>query len=158
MYKNAPPNYVCPICLGIEGIVDERTMLHPEDLIYKTKRVSVFMNSFFLKGNEGHVIVVPNEHIENIYDLPKEIGNSIMETAKMMALVIKKAYQCDGITLRQNNESAGDQHAFHFHLHVFPRYENDSFNTQKPTDKVETSLEDRISYITKLREVLEKKE
>jgi histidine triad (HIT) family protein len=151
MYTSTPQNYICPICLGIRGVESEHTMLRPEDLIFKNELVSVFMNSFFRRGNEGHVIVVPNEHIENIYELPGKTGGAILEAAKVMSLAIKKAYHCDGITLRQNNEPAGDQHAFHFHLHVFPRYHNDSFSSQTPHDKVVTTLEDRQPYIAKLR-------
>jgi histidine triad (HIT) family protein len=151
MYNNTPANYVCPICLGLEGVVNEDTMLRPDDLIYKNDLISVFMNSFFIKGNEGHVIVVPNKHIENIYDLDSKSGSAILKAAKKMAIAIKKACLRDGITLRQNNEPAGDQHAFHFHLHVFPRYKDDLFNTEIASNKIETTLDDRRSYIEKLK-------
>lgn len=157
MYNNAPANYSCPICLGIKGVDSDQTMLKDDDLVYRNDKVSVFINSFFIKGNEGHLIVVPNDHFENIYHLPNEIGCGVMEAAKKMAILLKKAYQCDGVTLRQNNEPAGDQHAFHFHLHVFPRYKNDSFNSQSPSDKIKTTLVERVPYIEKIRNVQVKK-
>lgn len=70
-----------------------------------------------------------------------------------MALVVRKAYDCEGITLRQNNEPAADQHAFHFHLHVFPRYNDDKFNTEG-SNKRATTLEERQEYIKKIKEQL----
>ena len=34
-------------------------------------------------------------------------------------------YDCQGISTRQHNEPAGDQDVWHFHVHVYPRYDND---------------------------------
>lgn len=116
--SSAPSNYRCPICLGIQGIVSPDTLTKPTDVVYQDELVTAFINSFFVGVNSGHVIVVPNEHFENIYTLPPEYGHRVFDVAQKIALAMKEAYQCDGITARQNNEPAGDQHAFHFHLHV----------------------------------------
>lgn len=132
--NHATSDYTCPICLGIKGIENEHTLLKQEDLVYKDKVVGAFINSFWIGKNEGHVIVVPNEHYENIYDLPDEVGGRIMSVARKIAIALKETYHCDGVTLRQNNEPASEQHAFHFHLHVIPRYVGDDFN-QKMTEK-----------------------
>ncbi len=150
MYNNAPENYICPICLGIEGVESEHTMLMKEDLIFRDELTSVYLNSFFINGNEGHVIVVPNKHIENIYDMEPGYAYAIADTAQKMSIVMKKAYECDGVTLRQNNEPAGGQHAFHFHLHIFPRYEGDKYNTEGGNKRA-TTLEERLPYIKKLQ-------
>ena len=58
--RNAPKNYKCPICLGVKGIESEDTLLKKSDLVYKDDLVSVFINSFWIKTVEAHVIVVPN--------------------------------------------------------------------------------------------------
>jgi histidine triad (HIT) family protein len=150
MYNHAPKEYICPICIGIQGVENADTMLKQADLVYKDDLTSVFMNSFFIDGNEGHLIVVPNKHFENLYDLESEYAHTIMDTVQKMAVVVRTAYNCDGITLRQNNEPAGDQHAFHFHLHIFPRYEGDKFNTEG-TNKRATTLEERQKYINKIK-------
>jgi len=63
-----------------------------------------------------------------MYALPDEYGHRIFEVAKMISIAMKKAYKCDGITTRQNNGPAGNQHAFHYHFHIFPGYIDDSFN------------------------------
>lgn len=150
MFNHSPADYCCPICLGINGVEDERTLLRKTDLLYTDELVSVFMNSFFIRGNEGHVIVVPNTHIEHLYDLPEHISHRVIEVAKRYAIIIKKAYRCDGILLQQHNEPAGGQHAYHFHLHIFPRYLNDDFFEQVKK-KIKTTSDERLPFINTLK-------
>ncbi len=157
LYHHAPPAYICPICLGNQGIENEHTLLKQADLVYQDAVVRAYINSFWVGKNEGHVIVVPTEHFENIYDLPPVVGAQIFTVAQTMAAALKQVYGCDGITLRQNNEPASEQHAFHFHLHVFPRYENDDFNS-KVLEKARLSEPaERLVYAEKLRTHLAQK-
>ncbi len=154
MYNHAPDGYKCPICLGVKGIENEDTLLKQADLIYKDDLVSVYINSFWIDTAKGHVIVVPNEHFENIFDLPNEVGYRIFEVTKKVALAMKESYGCDGITLRQNNEPASDQHAFHYHQHIFPRYEGDSYNVNMTKKSILSTPEERIEYAEKLKKAL----
>jgi len=154
MYKHAPGGYNCPICLGIQGTENEDTMLKQADLVFKDDLVSVFINSFWIETVEGHVIVVPNEHYENIYELPTATGHRVFEVVQKMAVTIKKAYQCAGITTRQNNEPAGNQHAFHYHHHVFPRYQGDLFNENCVKKSIVSQPEERVKYVEKLKKLL----
>lgn len=128
--------------------------MKPTDVVYKDDLVTVFVNSFFMGKNAGHVIVVPNEHFENIYTLPATYGHRIFEIAQKIALAMKEVYACDGITTRQNNEPAGDQHAFHFHFHIFPRYKDDGFNTVQPEQKRLAEPAERAGYAKKLAAAL----
>ena len=123
-------------------------------MVFRDDTVSVWINSFWIKGNEGHLIIVPNEHFETLYDLPKAVGHRIFEVSQQMSLLLKKAYDCDGITIRQNNEPAGDQHAFHYHLHVFPRYEEDNFNEELTKKSFLSDTKDRIGFVGKLKKYL----
>lgn len=102
------------------------------------------------------MIVVPNEHYENIYDLPPKYGHQIFDAAQKIALAMKQAYGCDGITTRQNNEPEGDQHAFHFHFHVWPRYKNDGLNAVRPEEKRLAGPLVRAEYARKMRAALAK--
>lgn len=154
MKSHAPKNYKCPICLGVKGIESDDTLLKQADLVYRDDLVSVFINSFWIRTVEGHVIVVPNKHVENIYEMPDEIGHRISEVSKKIAKAMKTAYKCDGITLRQNNEPAGNQHAFHYHLHIYPRYEGDKFNEGMTTKSILSEPKDRIKYAIKLKKAI----
>ncbi len=126
------------------------TLLLQQDVVYQDKIVTAFINSFWIKNNPGHVIVVPNEHVENMYDLSPDLAKHIFEVAQKLALTMKKEYKCEGITLLQNNEPAGGQHAFHYHLHIFPRYEGDELHRYMD-DKKLADPTTRATYAARLR-------
>lgn len=152
--SRASADYVCPICVGLQGGDKPATLIEPTDFVYRDELVSALINTFFYGQNAGHVIVVPNKHFENLYTLPPEYGHRVFDVAQKVALAMKQAYKCDGITTRQNNEPAGDQHGMHFHLHVTPRYDNDTYNTIRPKDKRLASAKERASYAAKLKPYL----
>jgi len=153
MHTHAPENYVCPICLGLKGIENDHTLIKQSDFIYKGKNVSALINSFYIKNNKGHVIVVPNLHFENIFAMPQETSNEIMEIAKKISQALKTEYKCTGITLLQNNEPDGGQHAFHFHLHIFPRYKNDNLHGNM-FDKKILDPKERLLFAQKLKALI----
>lgn len=128
MHNHSSSDYICPVCLGVKRELNDKTLLLAQDVVYQDKVCTAFINSFWIKNNPGHVIVVPNDHYENIYDLSDEVGAHIFSIARKIATVMRETYLCEGITLLQNNEPAGGQHAFHYHLHIFPRYENDDLH------------------------------
>jgi histidine triad (HIT) family protein len=40
-----------------------------------------------------------------------------------LARAVKTAFNADGVTIQQFNESAGGQVVFHLHVHVIPRFD-----------------------------------
>jgi len=59
-------------------------------------------------------------------------------------------YKCDGVSTRQHNEPAGGQEVWHYHLHVFPRYEGDNlYKSSAIRDFI--PLEKRVVYAERLR-------
>ncbi|HEX8634941.1 MAG TPA: HIT family protein [Pyrinomonadaceae bacterium] len=101
-------------------------------IVTETEQALVLINPFSVAP--GHALVVPRRHIENLYELPDELAAPILSTAAVIARAAKRAFAAEGITLRQNNEAASDQHLFHFHLHVIPRFAGDleRFNAPPP--------------------------
>lgn len=153
MHNHASSDYICPICLGVSGVETEDTLLRLTDIVYIDEFVTAFINSFWIKNNPGHVIVVPNDHYENLYELPSDLGMHIFNISKKVAIAMKEAYGCDGITILQNNEPAGGQHAFHYHLHIFPRYEHDELH-ENMYDKQLADPIKRKEFADKLRSKL----
>ncbi len=153
MHNHAPKNYVCPLCLAAQGVENEQTMVRPSDVVYKDEFVTAFISSFFIGNNPGHVVLIPNQHFENLYDLPNNYVSKIAVLAKKIAIALKEIYKCDGISTSQHNEPVGGQHAFHYHLHVFPRYEGDNLYTHM-TEKRITTAPERKPYADKLRTYL----
>ena len=74
---------------------------------------------------KGNCLIIPKAHYENLYDLDEAVAADLLRASKLTALALKRALACDGVSTRQHNEPAGNQDVWHYHLHVFPRYEGD---------------------------------
>jgi len=151
MYNHAPENYACPFCSLVKGTENKDLLSVQSDVIYHDKTVTAFIGSHQWPNNHGNVIIVPNEHYENIFDLPLRYAQDIQRVAKGLALAMKTVYSCDGISTRQHNEPAGNQDVWHYHLHVTPRYENDNFYG---TQREFMSVENRAEHANVLRAAL----
>ncbi len=124
MYNHVPTDYLCPFCAIAHRAYIAYTL--DQDVIYRDPLVTAFISSHFWDNNKGHVIIIPNDHHENIYDLPDDLGCHIHRTARQIALALKESYRCHGVSTRQHNEPAANQDVWHYHLHVFPRYHGDN--------------------------------
>lgn len=109
------------------------------------------IGSKFITGNEGHPIIVPMQHFENIYDMPEVYGQRVSDIAKKVAIALKKIRKCAGVNIVQNNEPAADQHAFHYHMHVIPRFEGDNFHVEFWNAR-KSEPEERTKYANELRD------
>jgi len=155
MHNHAPENYKCPICLAIEGIENSDTLIKQSDIVYKDELATVFIGSFSIGSNPPQPIIVPNKHFENLYDLPTEYARHIQDLAQKVALAVRENYPSEGVMIQQNNEPASGQHAFHYHMHIFPRYENDNIH-QNMTTKKNTTPEQRQVFVEKLKTFFKK--
>ena len=152
MYNHKPENYICPFCLVIQGIENDHVYTKQSDIVYKDNYITAFIAAGCWKNNKEHVLIIPNKHYENIYELPLKFSTKIHSFEKKVALAFKKVYNCDGVSSRQHNEPHGNQDVWHYHLHVFPRYKND--NLYK-TDRETFPPYERIVYAKKLRKYFE---
>ncbi len=100
----------------------------------------------------GHLLLVPRQHVENLYGLPEDIGAHLLPVAARIGRAMKTALRADGLTLQQNNEKAGGQTVFHFHLHLIPRWEGrEVFKTVVETPKATPEqLESAVAPVRKL--------
>jgi histidine triad (HIT) family protein len=95
---------------------------------------------------ENHPLVVPKRHIPNIYSLDDRSASAVMVEAVKIAKAVKEGVGCDGVNLVQANEPAANQDVFHFHLHIKPRWYNDTvilhWNTNEVSaEKLQESME-----------------
>ncbi|HSW89874.1 MAG TPA: HIT family protein [Patescibacteria group bacterium] len=125
MYNHEPANYTCPFCSLVAGNETEEVWTKQNNIVFKDEYTTAFVSSMWWPNNKGHVLVIPNKHIENIYDVDEQTLGRVYVTTKKVALALKDVYHCEGVTIRQNNEPIGNQEIWHFHVHVFPRYTND---------------------------------
>lgn len=129
MYNHEPENYMCPFCIYVS---DPKY----KNMVYHDDYISAFISSAMWPKNPGIVIIVPNKHIENIYDMPDGLLAEIHILAKKVALAMKTGYRCHGVSTRQHNEPAGNQEVMHYHFQVIPRYNDDNLyiNHKKKSD------------------------
>ena len=151
MHNHAPENYQCPFCAVVNGVENEETLTVEADVVFRGEHVTAFISAHQWPNNHGNVVIVPNEHYENIYDLPIHYAEKIHEVARAGALAMKQAFSCDGISTRQHNEPAGNQDLWHYHLHVAPRYKDDDFYAGQ---REFMEPEKRAEYARKIRENL----
>jgi histidine triad (HIT) family protein len=101
----------------------------------------------------AHVLVVSNDHHENIYSIPEADLAAVYATAKTVATAMRAAYGCEGTSTRQHNEPGGGQDVWHFHVHVFPRHVDDLlYETNGETRHA--SADERAPYAERLRSAL----
>src|SRR5690606_32351234 len=75
--------------------------------------------------NEGHVMILPKEHVEDMDELDADTANAIIQASRLISRAIKALYKPDGITICQNGGIFSELN--HFHMHVVPRYRDQSF-------------------------------
>jgi histidine triad (HIT) family protein len=148
MYNHEPPGYDCPICQIVRGEDNAGEWTKQADVVFRGPQTTAFVNARWWGRNEGNVVVVPNRHVENIFDLPTELAGPIHETARDVALAFMETYSCEGVSTRQHNAPAGNQDAWHYHLHVFPRYAGD--NLYDSSRRMSTP-DERRPYADRLR-------
>jgi histidine triad (HIT) family protein len=148
MYNHAPDHYICPFCLTVNGIENEHVYTKQSDIFYKDDYITAFISAGRYKNNKGNVIIIPNSHYENIYELPNELSDKIHHLEKEVALALKEAYKCHGVSSRQHNEPCGNQDVWHYHLHVIPRFKDDNLYL---TDRELSTPEERIEYANRLK-------
>lgn len=153
-YSHRPENYRCPFCDIDVGIEEPDKLSVVSDIVYRDKNVTALVASHQYPRNTPNLLVVPNAHYENIFDLPPELGTDIYRVAQQLAFALKHAYACDGISTRQHNEPGGSQDVWHFHLHVTPRFQGDHFY-HNIYAKVVMPSEERARHALKVKSALE---
>jgi histidine triad (HIT) family protein len=124
MYSHAPPGYRCPFCDLAQGGSDELTS--ELDIVARRDTAFAFISPRWWPNNQGHVLVVPTAHYENLYDLEPAHGHGVHDLTRDIAIAMRATYGCTGTSVRQHNEPDGNQDVWHYHVHVFPRYPNDN--------------------------------
>jgi ATP adenylyltransferase len=77
--------------------------------------------------NNGHVMVVPYEHVASQEDLPIEALTDLMVTVNRAMAVLRQLYHPTAFNLGANiGAAAGAGIAAHYHFHIVPRWGGDA--------------------------------
>jgi histidine triad (HIT) family protein len=108
----------------------------PAVVLHEDEQLMAIMDAF--PATEGHVLIIPKAHAENMYDLPEETAAAILPLAQKLARKINAALKPEGINILQNNGKAAGQVVFHYHMHLIPRYPDDGVVIKANPDKQTT--------------------
>jgi histidine triad (HIT) family protein len=96
----------------------------PAQFVHQDEATVAFMD--INPATDGHLLVVPRRHAEDIWDLAEDDGIAVWRTVQWMARGIRDSLRPDGLNLIQANGPVAFQTVFHFHVHVVPRYAGDA--------------------------------
>jgi histidine triad (HIT) family protein len=74
---------------------------------------------------EGHSLVIPKQHFENLLDMPNTLGTELLSIAKKTAMDLMKDKKNEGFNLVMNNFEVAGQVVHHAHIHIVPRKKDD---------------------------------
>lgn len=113
----------CIFCKIVSGEI-------PSKKIYEDADFLSFLDIF--PAGRGHSLVIPKEHHQDIHSVPSEVYAGLASVAKKIADHLQSRLDSEGTTIFQMNRESGWQTVFHIHMHVIPRWKDDSLH--KPWD------------------------
>jgi ATP adenylyltransferase len=94
-------------------------------IVSRGQHAYVILNTY--PYTNGHVMIVPFEHVDELHKLGKPAAYEMTELAQRMEAVLRQLYSPDGINLGMNiGKAAGAGVAGHIHMHVLPRWVADA--------------------------------
>lgn len=124
----------CVFCKIINGEL-------PSAKVYEDEHVFAFLD--LSQVTKGHTLVIPKEHVPNVYELSEEVAANLFKAVPKIANAVKKAYEPIGLNVLNNNGEAAGQSVFHIHLHIIPRYgKGDGFGAVWKTHNDDYTQED----------------
>lgn len=111
----------CIFCKIARGDIPSATLYEDEEF-----RVILDLGP----ASKGHALILPKKHAANLFELPDETAAKALVVAKRIAGQLKEGLHADGLNLVQNNGAAAGQTVEHFHIHLIPRYQDDTVNVK----------------------------
>ena len=152
MHNHEPHEYDCPLCKIANFQFGEGLSTTEDEIVYRTDHVISVISTHQWPNNPGNVIVFPIEHHENIFDLPLSLSTAVYDLSRGIALAMKEAWRCDGISTRQHNGQAGNQDVWHYHMHVTPRFHGDDLYALYASSAAIMPAMQRAKYAGQLKE------
>lgn len=123
----------CIFCKIINGEI-------PSSTVFENDEFKVILDRF--PSGEGHVLIIPKNHVANIFEIDEEQAGRLFTLAVKVSKVMKEVFGFENMNVLQNNGAVAGQSVFHFHMHLIPRYENDSINIKwNPTEPTDDEIE-----------------
>ena len=106
----------CIFCKIVNGEI-------PSHKVYEDEATLAFLD--INPVSDGHTLVIPKKHSENIYDIREDSLQKVALTVQKVAKAVKTAFNADGVNILQANGATAGQAVFHYHVHIVPRKQGD---------------------------------
>jgi histidine triad (HIT) family protein len=117
----------CVFCSIIAGKL-------PKVVLYEDRNILVLMDKYPI--NVGHTLVIPKIHYDNLLLMPLSEVGKLYALIPVIAKAVIRAVKADGFNIGQNNGRAANQIVPHVHVHIIPRFKEDSPNGRWPVRRV----------------------
>lgn len=92
---------------------------------------------------KGHTLIIPRRHVASFFECTAEERHAMLELLDDAKAVLDKTHAPDGYNIGLNNGAAAGQTVMHVHMHLIPRYQND---TTEPRGGVRWIFPERAKY------------
>jgi len=113
----------CIFCMIRDGDIPSRK-------VYEDEHVFAILDTS--QVTPGHTLLIPKEHVRNIFDYDEELASNVFAAVPKVARALKNFDSAvEGLNVLVNNEEVASQTVFHSHIHLLPRYtEEDDFGLE----------------------------
>ena len=110
----------CVFCQQLKDNDDEQYLI-----LKRFKHCFIIMN--YYPYNSGHLMVLPNEHKAELFELESDVRAQMMEAVNLSIEALKKTLKPHGFNVGINLGIAGGGGLpSHLHIHVLPRWNGDT--------------------------------
>jgi len=102
----------CIFCKIVQGEI-------PCFKVYEDERVLAFEDINPI--SEGHTLVIPKGHAENLWEIADDDLMAIHLASKRIIHALQETLNPTGVALLQLNGKGANQEVMHYHLHLIPR-------------------------------------
>lgn len=95
----------------------------PAKVVYEDDHVLAFLD--IDPVCEGHTLLIPKKHFDDLLTVELEYLSPIMEATKKITQNLVVKLPAEGFNVVQNNKKAAGQIIYHYHIHLIPRNDND---------------------------------
>ena len=113
-------------------------------IIYEDTNFIVLMDKYPI--NVGHTLVIPKTHYENLLLMPHQLVGKLYHLVSIISQAVVTAVSADGFNIGQNNGRAANQIVPHVHVHIIPRFNDDSPNGRWPSRSL--SPENSLNHLS----------
>lgn len=111
--------------------------------IYENEHVLAFLDA--TEDIDGHTLIIPKTHVQNIYDCSEEILAEVVKIIKKVGDHYK-TLGYTGINVLNNNGKDAEQSVFHLHFHLIPRKECDNLKVFPKLKGAKLTLEESCKF------------